>query len=252
MLKFNVTGDRLELISPFRSFNSGSKGYYTAEFTFDSNWDGLIPHIVVIENGTQRADEIIFNNTFKIATTENGVMQIGVYGLDAEGNKCISSDFVCLEVRSGAYTGEISMPKDIWDGYQIVVLGHVNRAEGAAADAKTSASKAEKAANSIKNLSVTATEGNEVTVTQTETDDGMNLAFTLPRGEQGPKGDRGEQGIQGEQGPQGIPGEKGEQGEPGADGRDGYTPIRGANYWTDEDKAEIKAYVDEAILGGAW
>ena len=32
----------------------------------------------------------------------------------------------------------------------------------------------------------------------------------------------------------------------------GYTPQKGEDYWTDADKAEIKAYVDEAILGGAW
>ncbi len=31
-----------------------------------------------------------------------------------------------------------------------------------------------------------------------------------------------------------------------------YNPKRGVDYWTDEDKAEIKSYVDEAILGGAW
>lgn len=33
---------------------------------------------------------------------------------------------------------------------------------------------------------------------------------------------------------------------------DGTTPVRGIDYWTDADKAEIKAYVDDAILGGAW
>ncbi len=51
------------------------------------------------------------------------------------------------------------------------------------------------------------------------------------------------------QGEQGIQGERGVHGEPGADG---YTPVRGTDYWTESDKAEIKAYVDEAILGGAW
>ncbi len=30
------------------------------------------------------------------------------------------------------------------------------------------------------------------------------------------------------------------------------TPQKGVDYWTDDDKAEIKAYVDEAILGGEW
>ena len=36
------------------------------------------------------------------------------------------------------------------------------------------------------------------------------------------------------------------------DGADGYSPVRGTDYWTEADKAEIKSYVDEAILGGAW
>ena len=38
----------------------------------------------------------------------------------------------------------------------------------------------------------------------------------------------------------------------GAKGDNGDTPIRGTDYWTDADKAEIKSYVDEAILGGEW
>ena len=29
-------------------------------------------------------------------------------------------------------------------------------------------------------------------------------------------------------------------------------PIRGIDYWTAADIAEIKSYVNEAILGGAW
>lgn len=32
----------------------------------------------------------------------------------------------------------------------------------------------------------------------------------------------------------------------------GYSPVLGTDYWTEADKAEIKSYVDEAILGGAW
>ena len=38
----------------------------------------------------------------------------------------------------------------------------------------------------------------------------------------------------------------------GKKGEDGYTPVRGTDYWTEADKAEIKSYVDEAILGGSW
>lgn len=86
------------------------------------------------------------------------------------------------------------------------------------------------------------------------------------RGEKGEQGDKGEKGDTGEQGIQGIPGEKGEkgdpgepgakgeQGEPGPAGADGAagpqgpqgeqgppgkTPVKGVDYWTEEDKQQI-------------
>lgn len=52
--------------------------------------------------------------------------------------------------------------------------------------------------------------------------------------------------------PQGPKGDTGAQGATGATGAAGKTPVRGTDYWTETDKAEIKAYVDQAILGGAW
>jgi hypothetical protein len=41
-------------------------------------------------------------------------------------------------------------------------------------------------------------------------------------------------------------------GPAGPKGENGYTPQRGVDYWTPDDIAEIKSYVEEAILGGAW
>lgn len=158
-------------------------------------------------------------------------------------------------------------------------------------------------------ISVTAEQGDNVSVTQSKTAKGIELKFTIPKGEpgaqgepglkgdvgpegppgiQGEKGDKGDTGPQGEkgevgpEGPQGesgsngisathswngtiltvtsasgtssadLKGEKGDKGVPGEPGINGYTPIRGTDYWTEADKAEIKGYVDEAILGGAW
>ena len=37
---------------------------------------------------------------------------------------------------------------------------------------------------------------------------------------------------------------------PALKGKDGYTPVKGTDYWTDEDKAEIQSYID-AQIGGA-
>ena len=60
------------------------------------------------------------------------------------------------------------------------------------------------------------------------------------------KGDKGDTGAQGEKGADGAKGDKGDKGDAG------YTPVRGTDYWTNADKAEIKSYVDDAILNGAW
>ena len=60
---------------------------------------------------------------------------------------------------------------------------------------------------------------------------------------QGPKGEKGEQGLQGEKG------EKGEQGPAGADGR---TPIKGVDYFTANDKAEmLNGYATETFVNNA-
>lgn len=42
------------------------------------------------------------------------------------------------------------------------------------------------------------------------------------------------------------------RGKQGAQGEIGAAPQKGVDYWTDVDKAELKSYVDEMILGGAW
>lgn len=65
-----------------------------------------------------------------------------------------------------------------------------------------------------------------------------------PQGEIGPQGEQGIQGIQGPQGEQGLQGETGPTGPQGPQGEQGVagtTPVRGIDYWTDADKAEVVA-----------
>ena len=58
-------------------------------------------------------------------------------------------------------------------------------------------------------------------------------------GEIGPKGETGPAGPQGEAGPTGPTGPEGPIGPAGPAGTDGKTPVRGTDYWTDNDKTEI-------------
>ena len=58
-------------------------------------------------------------------------------------------------------------------------------------------------------------------------------------GAQGPQGLQGEPGIQGPAGLQGEVGPKGDAGAPGKDGVDGKTPVKGVDYFTIKEKAEL-------------
>lgn len=77
-----------------------------------------------------------------------------------------------------------------------------------------------------------------------------------PKGDQGLKGEKGDPGQNGAQGPAGAigpkgdPGQNGAQGPAGAKGADGKTPVRGVDYWTEADIAEIHKYIDAKIAEG--
>ena len=74
----------------------------------------------------------------------------------------------------------------------------------------------------FENMSADASEGEIADATLTDSGEKMRLSITIPRGENG------------------------------KNGADGYTPVRGTDYWTDADIAQIKSYVNDAILGGEW
>ena len=90
-----------------------------------------------------------------------------------------------------------------------------------------------------------------------------NATYQGPKGDkgdigpEGPKGADGAQGIQGPKGDKGDPGEVGPQGpigpqgEPGPEGpagADGYTPIKGIDYFTEDEKNEI---IEAAKVGAS-
>ena len=77
-----------------------------------------------------------------------------------------------------------------------------------------------------------------------------------PIGETGPQGEPGYTPVKGvdyfdgEPGPAGAPGNDGKDGNPGIDGKpgqDGHTPVKGTDYWTESDKAEMIRDVISAL-----
>ena len=90
---------------------------------------------------------------------------------------------------------------------------------------------------------------NVITVTK---DDGTTSTFTVKNGSKGSTGAKGEKGDPGEQGPKGEKGADGAAGAAGKDGKDGAagaTPVKGKDYYTDADKAEMVEAVKDSIDG---
>ena len=108
-------------------------------------------------------------------------------------------------------------------------------------------------------------DGFSPTVEVTDTETGVLLTITDSTGTKtatvndgvaGPQGPQGKPGIQGEKGDpftyadfteeqlSALTGPQGPAGKDGVNGQDGHTPIRGTDYWTDNDKQEI---ITEAV-----
>ena len=67
------------------------------------------------------------------------------------------------------------------------------------------------------------------------------------QGEKGEKGDTGVKGDKGDPGKDGVNGADGKDGSNGKDGADGYTPVKGTDYFTASDKAEMVQAVISAL-----
>ena len=96
----------------------------------------------------------------------------------------------------------------------------------AASSAETAQTAAETAQEIADNFGVTASAtasapGGAASVNVTKKGTSYDLAFTIPRGAQGPKGDAGAQGPKGDTGPQGPKGDTGPQGPKGDTGPQG-------------------------------
>lgn len=166
-------------------------------------------------------------------------------------------DYVLTEADKREIAGMIGGP----GGGTSVMVDATLSVSGAAADAAATGKAleakldADNLQEAVNDALTQAKESGEFDGAQGPQGEQGEKGDTGPQGEQGPKGDKGDPGTQGETGPagaDGAKGDKGDRGETGPSGEDGYTPVRGTDYWTAEDVAEIKSYVDEAILGGAW
>ena len=177
---------------------------------------------------------------------------------------------------------DASGPGSVAEGYNTTASGYYSHAEGYSTEAKGYMQHVDgkfnivdnmnryahitgggNAANNRKNLYTLDWNGNatfygKVTAgaeptadmdlaTKKYVDENQSSGSQGPPGEKGEKGDKGDPGEQGPKGDKGDTGEQGPQGIQGPAGQNGYTPVKGTDYWTAADKAEIVAEAAKAV-----
>lgn len=158
--------------------------------------------------GTINGSDVTFETT-ETMTDEAGQIESEIRIVD--GETLIGTTNVVLNVEPNPH------PDDVTDGQREPL---VNEITALLNQITAQADRTEEYSSKVLNMTVSAHESQEPTVTKTE---GVvvNLDFGLPRGAKGERGERGEQGEAGKDGKDGLDGKDGKDGK---DGTNGVTP----------------------------
>lgn len=221
MIKLNVSAANIAVVEK-ETLTEGRVGLL-CRFSFTGEWDGLAKTAVF--DGADSRDVILTEDTVAVPAeclaAEGCSLSVGVFGKNADGDIVIPTVYATVgKIQHSAYpAGKEAAPPtpDVVAQIQQAAANAEAMARAVREDAELGKFKGEK-------------------------------GDTGATGAQGPVGP---QGIKGETGPAGPQGEKGETGPAGDSGPAGYTPQRGTDYWTEEDKAEIVSQVLAALPDGS-
>ena len=139
-INFLVVGDSM-CSQDKKTFIQGNSLYYDLVFNFDSQWDGMLKHIVV------QYDECPYvgiiedisesKGHYKIPAIQNAELKIGAYGSTGlENSPIISTNLINIKVKEGAYNSDDITPlsQNVWEVYQKEIISYVNEVKTALVD----------------------------------------------------------------------------------------------------------------------
>ena len=274
-MSFSVSGQRIELTDA-AMLVAGTVNEYTARFTFDESWDGYQRTAVFYCNTVER-EQLLTDDACTVpweVLVANGYLRVGLYGTKDGSRLPTIWTERRLYINPGA--GPTQEAEDPSPTLVEQILGRMG---------DLSALKTQDKSSLVAAINEVWSSGGSggASVTDADINEDGHLIITLSTGKQidagyavGPAGAAGKDGQDGAPGKDGSPGKdgitphigdngnwyignsdtgkpsRGATGAKGPNGADGKTPVRGTDYWTADDIAAIRSYVDEAILGGAW
>lgn len=184
------------------------------------------------------------NNSLSVSAEIETSKRVRAYIKASNNNSLVTDEITCID---GKYS--VTIPQDfmskgtLYIGFEIFdESGYVERLEPLKIYIDGFVSLSSGTADNVYVVSLSVGEvktldaGDTATVENAGTKKDMILNFGIPRGEKGLKGDRGEKGDKGDKGEKGDTGEKGDKGDRG---EKGDTPIKGVDYFTDDEVLEI-------------
>lgn len=288
-IKFEIKDRVIKRIGDFVN-TVGDNSDYEAEFLFDGEWDGHIKTARFIKSGKYVEQILENDRCLiPVEVLKHGYLKVGVFTSEMTTTQCevfirpsIKQDNgVTAEPTPDVYSQIIKMIENI--EIAGVTDEQIERAVTKYLAEHPIESLTEQDVQRIVSEYVAAHKA-ELKGDKGDKGDAFTYDDFTPeqlaslKGEKGDKGDTGASGRDGLDGADGSDGKsaydiavdngfvgtevewleslKGADGANGADGKDGsngtdgYTPVKGTDYWTAEDIADIKSYVDTQI-GGA-
>lgn len=199
---------------------------YTAVFDFDAEWSGIDVKTARFSRKGIYTDVVFTGNTVVIPEMQNvSRVEIGVFAGDITTTPAVvrcHRSILCgggnvHEPEPDVYAQIIKMIEEIEPG---------SGSGGSGEDGGYYVPTVTQVDENTIQISYTASQGDMVKVNA--------QTITLPSGATGPQGEKGDTGADGTVGPS------------------GYTPIKGTDYWTEEDRAEIRAelgFSESNVLG---
>lgn len=186
-------------------------------FNFCEKWAGFVKTAIFYRNEEDVYYAILDENDTCVVPWEvcfdEGTFYFGVFG-EKNGIRR-TSNVVRYKVKKGAITSDMRPSDPTPDVYDQIIAEVANvRAENGAFVEEVKNTLTESTKHNIASIEKTGTEGLVDTYTITFLD-GNTQTYTVTNGERGERGEKGEQGEKGD------------------------TPVRGTDYWTQEDQNAI-------------
>ena len=221
-ITFKVNGQNIVRTDTNRVV-SDSRNYLRASFEFSEEWTGI--KTAIFKSGDVVRHAVLEDNECLVPweVIKPGLMKVSVFCGDL-----ITADSSTVPITESGYA-EGGAPQDPSQTVYEQIIAMLNEIEtGGIPDDKIAvAVQAYLEAHPVESLN--------------EEDVQRIVAEYVAAHKDELKGDKGDKGDTGA---------PGADGNDGAAGADGYTPVRGTDYWTADDIAEIQSYIDSQI-GGA-